>query len=437
MDRDTGRRKDPSPLSDEAAARRKDASSGMDRDAGRRKDPSPLSDEAAARRKDASSGMDRDTGRRKDPSPLSDEAAARHKDASPGMDRDTGRRKDPSLLSDEAAARRKDASSGMDRDTGRRKDPSPLSDEAAARRKDASSGMDRDTGRRKDPSPLSDEAAARRKDASSGMDRDAGRRRDPSLLNDKDSSHRSLSPQGNLSYRIGNIIVYHSELDRLIITEKNNKTEGQKNKVTDQDAWLDDSVIDAFLLCAVSSASTEVSAFSTVALPTMGQTAKTKALGRQLKERYGVHESSTWLIPLNLEAYTGAAHWVLFIISHGSKRILYLDSLGSRLPPTQAVADLIALINAGHQPGSWSEWILVVPDNTLVQDDGRSCGLFVCLYADMLCNGRSYDIAADYQARRDFFDSTYRREIRLRLLKVRCRCFEGKLIKVIIDDPHG
>ena len=269
---------------------------------------------------------------------------------------------------------------------------------------------DRTSPSARESTPVGDRTSPWARESTPVGDRTSPSARESTPVGGRTSPSAGASNSGAL--RVGNLLVHQIELDRLLITER------QELMSSDRDAWLDDSVIDAFLLCAANSASKRVSSFSTAALPTMSRMMKTRTLGRYLRERYNVCEAADWLVPFNLEPYTGENHWTLFIVSHCSKRIVFLDSLQRNHPPGQALTDLIALVNAGHHPGSWSEWTLVIPDNTLRQDDGRSCGLFVCLYADILCTKRSYDIGGDYQGRRTFFDSVFRREVRRRLLEV-------------------
>ena len=95
--------------------------------------------------------------------------------------------------------------------------------------------------------------------------------------------------------RVGNLLVNQREMDRLLITETRD--------FNDRDAWLDDRVIDEFLLCAVSSTGKHVSSFSTFALPTMSRIAKTRALGTYLRQRYDV--------PLFMKRPPGWSHFIL------------------------------------------------------------------------------------------------------------------------------
>ena len=189
---------------------------------------------------------------------------------------------------------------------------------------------------------------------------------------------------------------------------------------TEREAWLTGSVIGGFLLTAAGASPSTVSVFEpSSALATMSRLNVSRQLTEHLQGRFGVHHSDAWLIPFNMTSYGGMEHWVLFIVVHRAKSLVFLDSLGSRQPPKQALSDVIGLVNAGRRPGSWAKWTLIIPEETLRQSDGRSCGIFVCLYGEALCSGHVPEVGDSEEALQTTLDDTYRRLIQRRLREVR------------------
>lgn len=184
-------------------------------------------------------------------------------------------------------------------------------------------------------------------------------------------------------------------------------------------AMLNDAIIDAYLLVLASASEKSVSTFSIHALASMMNTPVSHALTTHLNEQGNpVNKSEIWLVPFTLEPYIGLKHWVMFVVSHTSRKIIWIDSMGSKRPPHRPLSDLLALVTAGRRPMTWNGWSLVLPDNTPRQDDGVSCGLHVCMYAEATCARRDRHTGDTEEARRAFFLG-YREEIREALEQVR------------------
>ena len=223
------------------------------------------------------------------------------------------------------------------------------------------------------------------------------------------SPEASLAAQGSLT--IGNCTIY--------VTDICNLTREGGRWPSDIDAWLSSSVISGDALIVANASCLPLTVFEATSLPVMRQLALSKRLRRHLQGRYQVHESDGWIVPFNLQRYTGSRHWVLFAVDHKKNRILYLDSLQQK-PPPDALSDIMALVDVGRgHRAPWTEWRLVIPDNGMRQEDARSCGVIVCLHIDALCSGQAPRVPDTREAAQIFLDDEYRQVMQRRLKAVR------------------
>ena len=221
----------------------------------------------------------------------------------------------------------------------------------------------------------------------------------------------SPEPSVDVHLRFGNTSVYARDVDGLTCQDGVWGSE--------VDAWLTASVISADVLSLANASCLPVTVFEATTLPLMRQLALSKALRSNLEDQYQAHLSDGWIVPFNLDSYTGLKHWVLFIVQHRKKLIVFLDPLGHQ-PPPDALSDVMALVEVARHPRApWTEWQLVVPEKTMRQEDGRSCGVILCLHVEALCSGRVPRVPESKEAKQRFLDDGYRREIQRRLRKVR------------------
>ena len=99
-----------------------------------------------------------------------------------------------------------------------------------------------------------------------------------------------------------------------------------------------------------------------------------------------------WMIPLQV----GNNHWVLFVIIFKHRIILLLDSMhdekhldNDALVALQIATSFSMRLRRGAVV-DWTEWTLYYPKDIPQQDDGSSCGVFVCIYAHSICTGQEF-----------------------------------------------
>ncbi|XP_043198358.1 uncharacterized protein LOC122368475 [Amphibalanus amphitrite] len=178
--------------------------------------------------------------------------------------------------------------------------------------------------------------------------------------------------------------------------------------------WLDDAVIDAYLLLAAQESSETVATFSVHTLPKMAHVCTSRSHTALIQERYGnVFASHAWLVPYNTITYNRQRHWVLFVVYPWAKRVMYFDSLIPPKPAKEAIEDLMVLIIACQGAMTWTGWRVIYPKQVR-QVDGSSCGVFVCARADALCNQTPMDVPQDETAQLRYI-RRWRQNIKTRL----------------------
>ena len=183
--------------------------------------------------------------------------------------------------------------------------------------------------------------------------------------------------------------------------------------------WLDDCIVDAYMLVAANkSRSEKVWTFSVHVLRQMAQTTATRELRQEMQARYDGIESALWLVPFNTNNYQGPMHWVMFVVSLSAQRIVYVDSLAPRNPPPEALEHVMALVAVCRGPRTWAGWRLVIPDDQVRQQDQTSCGVLICHTAASTCQSNISSTVPSSPPEQSDFARAYRREMKQQLVQV-------------------
>ena len=201
---------------------------------------------------------------------------------------------------------------------------------------------------------------------------------------------------------VSNIVVNHTSMSTL-----------------DDNEWLDDCVMDAYMLVAAEkSKNVKVWTFSVHVLRQMAQMSATRELKQEMQARYDGIESALWLVPFNVSNYHGPRHWVMFVVSLAAQRIVYVDYLAHRNPPAEALEHVMALVGVCRGPKTWAGWKLVIPDEQVKQQDWTSCGVLICHAAASTCQSNSPETVPSSPAEQSQFVQAYRKEMKQRLVQV-------------------
>ena len=181
-------------------------------------------------------------------------------------------------------------------------------------------------------------------------------------------------------------------------------------------SWLDDSIVDASLLASASSTSDDVTVFSVHCMDRIARVPIARGIKETIQGKHGELSNGTWLVPFNTVRNNGVRHWALFVVVHRARRIILWDSLFPAKPSTSAVDDIMALITPCRGPAPWREWKVIYPDQ-VKQQDGSSCGLFVCAISHAFCTGSPLRSPSNSVDQKLFVGRTVQ-EMRRRLLTV-------------------
>ena len=97
-----------------------------------------------------------------------------------------------------------------------------------------------------------------------------------------------------------------------------------------------------------------------------------------------------WIIPLNVNN----SHWVVAIVVLKLKLIVYLDSLhGINRNLLRTILNYVKSQHVSYSTSMFEEkdWDISAPTDLNLQRNSYDCGVHVCMYSFMVCNGCFFD----------------------------------------------
>jgi Ulp1 protease family, C-terminal catalytic domain len=104
-------------------------------------------------------------------------------------------------------------------------------------------------------------------------------------------------------------------------------------------------------------------------------------------------EYDVWLVPVNVSAI----HWALFIVLPRQQILLYVDSLNmSATEEFTSVASIIQFtLQLQGEEASLEDWVGVKCTDAIQQNNASDCGVFLCLYAQVVTSGKALQLHPD------------------------------------------
>ncbi|XP_069491807.1 uncharacterized protein [Ambystoma mexicanum] len=161
--------------------------------------------------------------------------------------------------------------------------------------------------------------------------------------------------------------------------------------------WLVDTVIESFLLTRaslklVTECHVHVSVFSPFIIHSIDLPGFSSSV-HEFGIKSDIMAKDIWIIPTNVQN----THWVLMLLFMKWKMIVYLYSnqtlYTKYIDMPQTLMDMQMASNI-----DWSKWTIHAPHDAPAKHDSSSCGLFLCLFAHILCSGSLVPFPADLTA---------------------------------------
>ncbi|KAK3916264.1 Sentrin-specific protease [Frankliniella fusca] len=170
----------------------------------------------------------------------------------------------------------------------------------------------------------------------------------------------------------------------------------KENDFDSFDRWLNDYIIDSFLQVITDPSVLKepeacINTISCLALENMTMGLDSVFIKASNSDMLF---NDIWLVP----SHVRRNHWILFLVLIKTKKIIILDSLPRKDEPCNDVIEhlqiLRLVIQASHMhsygtPLDWSEWGIYYPPVVHIQSNGSDCGVFVCMWANAICTGKS------------------------------------------------
>lgn len=188
--------------------------------------------------------------------------------------------------------------------------------------------------------------------------------------------------KANKPFSIGGRTVYPKDLETLVPVDTQTRSE--------RDLYLVDSLLDAYFIVLLNKRATKSSVTifpveSYIVSNIMMEGAFENAL--QCFIRYSVPEQDIVLLPL-----VRNEHITLIVIIRKLKMLLYLDSLSGVIVPKSEIDFVMSLYKSYDNIITKTnfnifDWHLYIPKDIPKQKNGYDCGVYACLFAELLICG--------------------------------------------------
>ena len=201
--------------------------------------------------------------------------------------------------------------------------------------------------------------------------------------------------------------------------------------------WLDDIIVDSFIysrtfssLIAENHAKvTSLDSFFFVSLKNHGSNGPTM-MKRGLD--CNILKSDIVLAPV-----CNKDHWTLIVIDRSKRIITHLDSLQGKCNRVlQIFSDFILTLekNFNTHCGTLSKWTFYKPKDIVLQSNTYDCGVHVCLYADIICNGKGKIPKGNLINKRDYIKSEILKSSELNLPRIENKISRDDLKNIITEN---